>query len=76
MRRVKAYRFSMWCIAFCLFAVVGFVPGAQLVGLVAVGVAVIAAIGAVIYRCIEAPQRITVRDRFGEPPLIHFKDKD
>ena len=28
MRRVKAYRCSMWCIAFCFFAVVAFIAGA------------------------------------------------
>ena len=79
MRRGKLYRCSKWCIAFCLFAVVAFIAGAQLVGFAAVGAAVIAAIGAVIYRFIEAPQRVTVRDHFHrskEPPLIHFKGKD
>jgi hypothetical protein len=76
MRRVKAYRCFMWCIALCLFAVLAFIVGAQLVGFASVGVAVIAAIGAVIYRFIETPQRVTVREHADEPPLIHLKGKD
>jgi len=76
MRRVKAYRCSMWCVALCLFAMLAFIAGAQSVGFATVGVAVIAATGAVIYRFIEAPQKVTVRNHIEEPPLIHLKDKD
>jgi hypothetical protein len=76
MRRVKAYRCSIGCIACCVFAVIAFIASAQLVGLATVAMAVIAAVGAVIYRFIETPQRVTVRDHVEGPPLIHLKRKD
>jgi hypothetical protein len=78
MRRVKAYRCFKWFIAFCLFALAAFIAGAQLVGFAAMGVAVVAGIGTVIYRLIEAPQEVTVRDHSDarkEPPVVHLNRK-
>ena len=75
-RRVKAYRSFIGCIACGLLAAIAFIAGAPLLGSAAVVLTIIAAIGAVIYRFTEAPQRVTVRDHVQEPPLIHLKDKD
>ena len=52
MRRVKAYRCSMWFIALCLLTAVAFITGAQFVAFAAIGLAAIAAIAALVYRFI------------------------
>lgn len=88
-RRVKAYRCYQGCLACCLLALFAFGLGTEvkpflsiwvhLVGYVASVVAVVSAIGAVVYRAIEAPQEVTVLERSRqrkEPPLIHFKRGD
>ena len=73
LRRVKAYRCFRWFIPCGLFALAGFMVGAQLVGFAAMGPAVVAGIAAVLYRLVEAPQEVTVRDPSGagkEPPVF------
>jgi hypothetical protein len=86
-RRVKAYRCSVSCMVFGSVAIVALIaldnvrPGlsiwAQLLGFCAAGLAVVAGIGAVVYRFVEAPQEITIPvhpawDQ-GRPPWIHPK---
>jgi hypothetical protein len=87
-RRVKAHRCSQLCVAFCLLAVASFIARvrlepslsiwAQLIGFGACGLAVVAAIGAVVYRVVEAPREVTLRSpsSWWEPPVIHLKRKD
>lgn len=88
-RRVKAYRCYQGCLLCCLLALLVFGLGievkpflsiwVQLIGYVAIVVAAVAAVGAVVYRAIEAPQEVTVLERSKarkEPPLIHLKSPD
>ena len=88
LRRVKSHRCSQACVAFCLLAAAAFMARvqleprlsiwAQLIGFGACGLAVIAAIGAVVYRVIETPREVTLRSpssRWWEPPVIHLKRK-
>jgi len=78
LRRVKAYRCRKWFIVFSVFALTAFIARAQLLGLAAIGLAAVAAIGAVVYRLIEDPQEVTLRDHSHarkEPPVIHVNRK-
>ena len=69
-RRVKRYRCTVACIVLGLLALVflialdsvkpGFLLWVRLIGLGAGGLAVVAGIGAVVYRFLEAPREITV----------------
>lgn len=79
LRRVKAYRCFKWFIACGLFALAGFMLGAQPIAFAAVGLAVVAGIAAVFYRLLEAPQEVTVRDPSAtgkEPPVVHLKGNE
>jgi hypothetical protein len=89
LRRVKAFRCSKWCVAFCVLATVAFTVRAQLdasfsiwlqlVGLGACGLALVAAVAAVVYRVIETPKWVTVRGPWDwppDPPVIHLNHKD
>jgi hypothetical protein len=89
MRRVKSFRCSQWCVALALFAVAAFIARSQVgaslsnwaqwVGLAAGGLALVAAIGAVVYRMVEKPQEVTVRGPWDwppDPPVIHLGRKD
>jgi len=89
MRRPKAYRCAQWCIAFCFLAVAAFVfrsqVGAslsilvQFVGFASGGLALVAAVGAVVYRIVETPQEVIVRgssDWPRDPPVIHLDRED
>ena len=76
LRRVKAYRCAKCCLAFCLFAAAALIVGAQLVGLVSVGLAFASGVAALVYRKTEAPQEVTVRKwPRREPPVIHLHRK-
>jgi hypothetical protein len=87
-RRVRAYRCLRACVAFCLLGAAAFIARAhlepsllrwaQLIGFTACGLAVVAALGAVVYRVVEAPREVTLRgpsSRWWEPPVIHLKRK-
>ena len=89
LRRVKSYRCSRACVALCLLAAAAFVARAhlepslstwaQLIGFGAYGLALVAAIGAVVYRVVETPREVTLRSpasSWWEPPVIHLKRKD
>jgi hypothetical protein len=89
MRRVKAFRCSQWCVALALLTAAAFVARSQVgaslsiwaqwVGFAASGLALIAAIGAVVYRMVETPQQVTVRSPWEwppDPPVIHLGRKD
>ncbi len=89
MRRPKAHRCAQWCIALCLLAVTAFVfrsqVGAslsilvQFVGFTSGGLALVAAVGAAVYRVVETPQEVTVRgpsDWPRDPPVIHLDRED
>ena len=78
MRRVKARRCFKWFVVFCLFASSAVIAQASLLGLAAMGAAVVAGIGAVVYRLIETPQEATVPKYFHarkEPPVVHLGRK-
>jgi hypothetical protein len=89
LRRVKSYRCFQACVALCLLAAAAFVARvhlepnlsiwAQLIGFGACGVAVVAAIGAAVYRVVETPREVTLRSppsEWWDPPVIHLKRKD
>jgi hypothetical protein len=89
MRRVKAFRCAKWCVALVLLAAVAFITRSQVgaslsvwaqwVGFAAGGLALVAAIGAVVYRMVEKPQEVAVRGRWDWPPdpsVIHLGRKD
>jgi hypothetical protein len=89
LRRVKAYRCAQGCVAFSLLTVLSFVARSQVgpslstwvqvVGVVAGALALLAAIGAVVYRLVETPREVmVVRGPFDwpqDPPVIHLKRK-
>jgi membrane protein implicated in regulation of membrane protease activity len=83
------YRCAQGCIAFSLLAAAAFFVRVQvaaslstwlqLVGFGACALALVAAIAAAVYRKVEAPQEVTVRDPrdwLGDPPVIHLRRKD
>ena len=89
LRRVKAFRYSKWCVAFSVLAVAAFAVRVQLdaslaiwlqlVGYASCGLALVAAIGAVVYRIIETPRWVTVRGAWDwppDPPVIHLRRED
>ena len=88
-RRVKAFRCSKWCVAFSVLALAAFTVRVQveaslstwlqLVSIGACGLALAAAVGAVIYRIIETPQWVTIRGPWDwppDPPVMHISGKD
>ena len=89
MRRPNAYRCAQWCIALCLLAVAAFFLRSQVgaslsiwvqfVGFTSGGLALVAAVGAAVYRVVETPQEVIVRsssDWPRDPPVIHLDRKD
>ena len=89
LRRVKAFRCSKWCVGFSVLAAAAFTVRVQvdaslsiwlqLIGLSACGLALVAAVAAVVYRMIERPQWVTVRGPWNwplDPPVIHLSRKD
>ena len=89
MRRVKAFRCAKWCVALALLAAAAFIARSQVgaglsiwaqrVGFAAGGLALVAAIGAVVYRMVEKPQEVTVRGPWDwppDPPVIHLHRED
>jgi hypothetical protein len=83
---LKALRWASVCVLFALLSAVALgvrsTVGADLsfwaqwVGFASAGVAVVAAIGAVIYWIVETPKEITVHDHRNGPPVIHLDRKD
>jgi hypothetical protein len=89
LRRVNAYRCAQACVALSLLTVLSFMARsqvdprlstwAQVVGVAAGALALLAAIGAVVYRLVETPREVTVvRGPFDwppKPPVIHLHRK-
>jgi len=77
MRRAKTRRCSQLCLAFCVIAVGVLIARlefgdrlpiwAPLIGVACVGLAVVAALGAVAYRFVETPEEVTVTSTFRWP---------
>ena len=88
LRRVNAHRYALACVIFTVLAVAALFVRVQvdaslsarllLVGFCAGGLALLAAIGAVVFRLVEAPREIIVHgpDWPDEPPVIHLHRKD
>jgi hypothetical protein len=90
LRRVKAYRCAQGCIVLAVLAAAAFAMRSQtnaslwtwlhVIGVSAVGLALLAAIGSVVYRLVETPQEVTVvRGPFDwprNPPVIHLDRKE
>ena len=79
MRRLMAHRCSLCCLTCGGLAVVSFNARLQLLGIASAALAVVAAIAAVIYRIVEAPQEVIVErnaNRSGRPHVLWFTSKE
>ena len=79
MRRVRAHRCSLYCVACGVLAAVSFEARLQLLGGSCAVLAAVAATAAVIYRIVETPQEVVVQrvvNRSGGPPVLWFGGKE